>query len=419
MSFSRESVLQTFDSVFRGVLSTKGELHSYRNQFADAFLAHLKSIEPKSRDEVCEKIITELESEQWLTKIQSIWDELHTHLEEHGWVVFPNVLSDEECDYFSCELAHTVKEMYHGLYDPNVPDTTSNRIGAKRGGMEQHYGAGLTTVMQKLRSHPNIRNLYALVWGLEPIARTSIDIGPHLLSSFDGFNHSPAHEKLRKTLARNRCRSDGDDANEIKYWWHLDQTTKNDTCYQGFVTMEEIGPKDANVCFIDGSHKFHTEFIAEFKNKVGKDNWLLLDDNGVEWFKDKNCNPVNVVMPRGSFVVWNSKLVHQGSFPMATREVPRDRNVAYIAMAPVAMCSKANLKKRQEIFWNGDSTSHWPHVHVKAFPFSPRIYGAPTKFHTDKMNEYRERKKNKQGPLNVDTLTETQRRLMGILDYPK
>jgi len=343
-------------------------------------------------------------------------------LKKHGYVVV-NVLTREEADDHKINLVKELEDLYGGEFDSTIPDTTSNRFAAKRGGMEQHLGVGHLNTSYEIRSHPKIRNTWAELWDLEPTAKTATDIGPALLSSIDGVCHSPAPENLRKTLATHRMRIADDptlDSNKRNNWLHLDQTKRGFQCYQGFVTLEDIEEEDATVVFIEGSHLKHDEFMDEVEStgRKFKGNWFLFDEEHVEWFTDRAHEIVQVEMNKGDMVIWDSRLVHQGSYPKRGRKVIRDRTVVYISMAPVSMCSKADLKKKQNIFWSGDSTSHWPHKNIKAFPYMPRLWGPTPECVEERYEIYKERKREKLGPSNIDKLTDTQKRLMGIMEYP-
>jgi len=166
-------------------------------------------------------------------------------------------------------------------------------------------------------------------------------------------------------------------------WPHVDQGSKKlgVHCVQGWVTLEDIGEHDGALMVMEGSHKFHKEYLCEKfpedvdrKEKITVD-WVKLNeaDHGDKtWFLKRGCKDTKVAAPKGSMVLWDSRLVHWNCPP--DKQGTRWRMVIYVCMTPRSWATNAHLEKKRKAFRECRGTNHWPHE-IKLFPAKPRTYG--------------------------------------------
>lgn len=210
-----------------------------------------------------------------------------------------------------------------------------------------------------------------------------------LLVSFDGLSQHMAPEITNRGWLREK-------ANGIPKhpWYHSDQSfnschvihdkkfTKKENAnkfesIQSWITFNDVYEGDATLSVIKGSHKKNIR--DEFKNKyeiTEPRGWYKLKNiTQLEYFtKEKNLEIIDIKCPKGSLVLWDSRLIHCGKEPKQSRLIPNTRQVVYISYQPKSLCSEANLRKRKKAFDEMRMTGH-----SAAFPIlfnkNPRTYG--------------------------------------------
>jgi hypothetical protein len=113
------------------------------------------------------------------------------------------------------------------------------------------------------------------------------------------------------------------------------------------------------------------------KPALGQDDWYKLgDQDEVRFFTDRGCAKVAIKARRGSLVLWDSRLFHQGVEQQQGRAQAHTRLVTYVCMTPRQWSDPKQMAKKRKAFLAARTTSHWPHQ-IKLFGKSPRTYGRP------------------------------------------
>ena len=108
---------------------------------------------------------------------------------------------------------------------------------------------------------------------------------------------------------------------------------------------------------------------------TNKADWIKLTPEMYEGYtEEKCCSQECIKCPKGSLVLWDSRVVHCGKEPDKGRTNPNTRYIVYICMTPRRLSTEANLKKKRKAMEDLRMTSHWPHK-PKLFPVNPRTYG--------------------------------------------
>jgi len=292
------------------------------------------------------------------------------HIEElktKGYTVVPSVLSDDECEAMSNGMWDTLEYITNG--DISKDDTESYKkiydLHPLHSMLIQHYGVGHAQFVWDIRQNEDVINVFRKVYNSyfnqDNSNQNNCD---DLLVSFDGISHHMPPEITGRGWFR-------------KMWYHSDQSfVKNDfKCVQGWVTAHDVNEMDATLSVIEGTHKkpIREQFRKKF-NITNKKDWYKLDDTEVSFFD--NCPRVNITCPKGSLVLWDSRLLHCGKEPTKGRAESNVRQVCYVSYQPRYMATNAALKKRKKAFEELRMTNHSA-ANPMLFAVNPRTYGRP------------------------------------------
>jgi hypothetical protein len=287
-------------------------------------------------------------------------------LKQYGVAIIPSLLSSKECDKMLSDMWNYLETVTASFERPiNRDDTQTWREFKKlfplHSMLVQHWQIGHSKLVWRLRQNPKIYNVFAAIYDVEP---------EELLVSFDGASfHFPP--EITGVGFRQK---------ENSGWLHCDQSYLRNRreCVQAWVTANDVEKDDATLVFLEGSHKFHQKFAATFppRDKEYNQDWYRLSERQVEWYIEQGCTPVCIRCPKGSLVLWDSRVIHAGTESKRNRANPKIRCVAYICFMPRGDTSETMLKKKRKAFEEMRTTNHWP-CKPRLFPKTPRTYGAP------------------------------------------
>jgi len=284
---------------------------------------------------------------------------LRETIERDGVAVIPSILDEEECEAMVSGIWDFLE---HITQNWDLPIDRENKetwrefykLYPKHGMLLQQFEVGHTQASWNVRQNPKVLEIFEDFWRCDK---------NELLTSFDGLSFSFPPEVTNRGWRR-------------KPWYHTDQsyTRPEFQCVQSYVTGLDIEEGDATLSVFEGSHLFHAEFAEKF-GITAKDNWHMLTEEQQEFYASR-CKIVNVVSPKGSLVLWDSRTIHCGVEPLKGRANPKFRAVIYICYMERRLATAANLKKKREAFEDRRTTSHYP-CKIKLFPKTVRTYGAP------------------------------------------
>lgn len=282
-------------------------------------------------------------------------------LDEFGVAIIPNILTEKECeesiDGMWNYLEHITSESEHKIKrDDEKTWRNLSKLYPLHSMLIQHWQIGHSQFIWNIRQNPKIVDIFAHIFDVEK---------DELLVSFDGASIHMPSEITKIGWNRNNI------------WYHSDQSfTRNDfECVQSWINLFDTNEGDATLSFLEKSHNFHKDF-SEISENNTKDDWYKLDETEFEFFILNNCEEKKIKCPKGSLVLWDSRLIHCGTEPYKYREKPNFRGVVYLCYQPRYLCDEKNLKKKLKAFQEKRLTSHWP-CKIKLFPKNPRTYGAP------------------------------------------
>jgi ectoine hydroxylase-related dioxygenase (phytanoyl-CoA dioxygenase family) len=306
--------------------------------------------------------------------------QISTYLDEldnNGYCIVPNVLTNKESDYYIQEIWKWLENLGVNIKRDNQSTWSDSNWPSVGKNLIQNYNIGHAQFLWDLRCHEEVIKVYQELWNTSD-----------LLVSFDGIG-------IARPVSVTGVLDDTP-------WWHIDQSFNKigRHCIQGFVNLEESKEGDACFSAIVKSHKYHQELCDTFNIEKLDIDWYELDQDEINWyFETKKLKSVKVYPPKGSMVLWDSRTIHC-NFPNKTDNM---RYVAYISMTPAEWIDSENLKKKKYAFENLYTTAHWPHDITMFTKYPPG----------DKLKS-KVKLNNK-----LPKLTLTGKRLAGLLPYNK
>lgn len=288
-------------------------------------------------------------------------DDLKEKLDKNGVAIVPNVLNEEECLKMRMGMWSDIEHITQQFDTPIKKDDESTwrswyELYPKHSMLIQNFQFGHTQTVWDVRQNPKVIQPFADIWDTPAC---------DMLCSFDGISFHIPPEKTRRGWFRNN-------------WLHTDQSyLRNEfECVQGWVTGEDVEEGDATLTFLKNSHNYH-KWAAETFNMTDKADWIKLTPEMYEkYVEEKGCVQECIKCPKGSLVLWDSRLVHCGKEPDKGRTNQNTRYIVYVCMTPRRLATEANLKKKRKAMDELRMTTHWPHK-PKLFPVNPRTYGGP------------------------------------------
>ena len=290
--------------------------------------------------------------------MQHFTEEHRLHLEEKGYVVVPNVITEELADetisnFQAFNAESTGQDFNH--YDRALELKNVHGIIEFPGSLSH------VDFVEKIRHDAGVTGVFASIYGVNPSEDP-------IRFSYDRVNYQ-ASETMRGLTTRAR-----------KSWWHVDQhySEPNFSCVQGYVDL--VGSETdqhAGLMVISESHlKFadlalaHIAGAVEEKTNWDRD-WHRLTDEELTYCMQQGGEIVNVKCPKGGMVLWDSRTVHMSR----PNHHPNDeRLVIYTCGWPESRLSEEDKSRRSEARKKRRATSHWPDAR-HLFPVKPQWFG--------------------------------------------
>lgn len=293
------------------------------------------------------------------------------HLQQHGYVVIPNVLSPAECTATIDAMWQWLSAISDGTIQRNRPSTWAEPTAAlpngkwpfsfREKGIIQWYRAGHQQFVWDIRQHPAVAAIFAQLWQCRP---------DELLVSYDAINIQRPIEWMASTGVTAHT----DRYNE--HWHHIDQSggVRGRVCVQSFINLNDSDTDDGCLIVRPNSHTLHDTMCDTHHVSTDPLQWIRLRDNQRQWYSERGCEPLRVVAPRGSLVMWDSRTVHTAGTAQPGRlNSGQFRYVVYLCYLPRQLASEAELAHKRRLFMKARMTSHWPIGHIKVFEEEPPL----------------------------------------------
>ncbi|XP_060080521.1 uncharacterized protein LOC132559906 [Ylistrum balloti] len=262
-------------------------------------------------------------------------------LEERGYTVVENVMTDKECG----DNIQAFRDWLSEFPEDEWPYTAHSLI--------QKYNIGHHEAAWRTRL--KAKEVFSKLWKTDK-----------LLSSVDA-------------IAIGRPPEDGKEAfaTENRHWLHADQDSEKVGLhgYQGAVYLEAVDQDDWTFHVMERSHLYLDQLYdrnqkAALKSSINK--YYHLRDDDEAWLHSKGCVTKRVAVPRGGMVLWDSRLIHANARPLKGRAHPgRWRYCVMVCMTPARWATKKDLETKKEAYDDVAMTTHWPSQDVRIMSSLP------------------------------------------------
>ena len=284
-------------------------------------------------------------------------------IRRYGFCVIKDVLSNDESVNLFNGITNTLSYVTSQLpvpFDINNTNTwnTLKSLRPVKGMIFQNWGLGHCQELWNLRCNQKIIDIFNLLYGY-PIG------SKELLVSYDAFSFQCPPEYT------------GNDDFEINKWYHYDQSLErqNFECLQSWIAATDTYDGDATLAVMIYSHNLHSQIKQIIPGFSSNGDFVMLNEY-IDLFKSFGCIEHRVKCPKGSLVIWDSRLLHYGAKPLKGRPNHNFRCVAYLSYTPRFLGNEKDIKRKSEIIGKRGSngylrtTNHWPHRPIM-FPEIP------------------------------------------------
>lgn len=293
--------------------------------------------------------------EKRIQVLESLIIELYIKkLRENGYVVIPNILTDDE--------VKEAKELFF-KWKSSIPNIDNFHKIADPHGIFKFHQIGHQEHAWFIRTRPKIIEIFKHIW------KTN-----ELVVSFDGSCYIPKECNKKDNI-----------------WTHTDQAPlyKDEMCFQGFVGLTKN--EERSLIVYEKSHLLHEKYFKD-RNISHSKNWNLIDHDFLKSIEDSKKK---IFVNPGDLVLWDSRTFHQNCYGEPNSE---ERLVQYVSYLPKnnEKNSKSQREKRVKYFNELRTTSHWCYP-INVNSLQPQTYG-----NTNLLIDY-----NKLNPPNLNKYLES------------
>ena len=288
-------------------------------------------------------------------------------LSKYGCVIITDVVSVNECDQLISGVYDFVEKITSNFEKPfNRHDQSTwgslSKLALLHNMMYQNYQAGHCDASWEARKNKNIQRIWS------NLIDTPVD---RLISSFCAFAFQIAPEKMNNpTINCNASTTYASKGFLKKKKIHCDQKFTDDRLlFQSLFTAIDVDPGDATFRCLLGGHSMRADALNKFPIlSKQKTNFNFLDKSQIDWYEANGAAQKFITCPKGSIIIWDSKLPHSAAEPHAFRSIPRDRLVFHLCYDDCNNLSDKELEKRIKFCVEKKTT---PHINIPISSFPP------------------------------------------------
>lgn len=277
------------------------------------------------------------------SKTQMLTAKQKQHLDDKGYVVIPNVLSQDEVD--------AALEMFKE-WQATIPNHDTIHSKCDPHGIYKHHQAGHQEHAWYIRTRPKVKQVFSELWNTSK-----------LVVSFDGSCWIPKNITAKDS-----------------FWCHSDQAPKDKglVCYQSVIGLTDN--RERSLVVWKGTHKIHYDYFRGRKNQSEAWQKIPIED-------EERLKPLRRVLhiPPGAMAIWDSRTFHQNQYGSLNCE---ERYVQYVCMLPKNHIKNTDKMqaKRLKYFKERRTTSHWPYP-IKVNSLQPRLWDKSLRIDYDELQE--------------------------------
>lgn len=326
---------------------------------------------------------------------------MKNYLSSHGFVVIQNVLQKSECEHALelawdyIEAASIAEYCFQNQEHRNIsksPLLAPVRRGdhetykskyyprSVEGNIFPYYGSGHSSFMWYIRSHPNIKHIFASLYddSISDVSCNSLKNRDSMVSSLDGFI-------LWTDMDNHKGKHSGAEQNEPDQgWFHIDQSPEKKpyfSSFQGMVNLLPVSPDFGGNVLVINSHDVFPDHYTKCENRnlfykkrlkeLDGDDWLEIDPND-ELLLSRPV--ITCLLEPGDVLIWDSRTVHCSYREKTTKTDERRhykdkrafasqyglvRAAALVNMIPRRQVSSEVLNERLDVVSKSRTLTHW------------------------------------------------------------
>lgn len=261
------------------------------------------------------------------------------YLNQHGYVVYRNILTESETTEYDQLLAKMLQDLNPRVkLNDHTTWTNQEMPGDYSTGIVTHYGVPQTDFAWYMRCHPVVQQVFA---DLHDIDRDELCV------SLDGINLQFNYR------------------NKKKHWLHRDQVPwlkdGDLPSYQGVYTRYLSGSTDGGFICVTDSHNQSVSHDPKIKS-----HWARIPESDP---LQKQVTKLN--LPSNSLLIFNSRLIHSNTSGSQNHTERLNRVANYLSFWPKSWRTEKVFQKKCQIYKDGAGTSHWA-IHARRTPVKPR-----------------------------------------------
>jgi hypothetical protein len=285
-----------------------------------------------------------------------------------GYAIIKSAISPERAGYYRDKQLGWVEGFGLGFSRRNKKTWLKECAPANfKEGIYSGHRIAHEKFMWEARLEPGIIQPFQDLWGTA-----------ELLVSFDGMNVTPPQTPRSNV--------------QIPPWPHTDQHAldRDFLCAQGLLNTGPCGPRDGGLIVVEGSAALWNEF---WTSDTGKAKLLKYGGNPqksdeeldltqftpaeLTWFERRGCVSRKLELQPGDLVLWDSRTIHYNTAPRGGEL----RSAIYICYAPAKLATAEDLKKKANLFYGFQSSTHWPNINIRATGKDPLGRNRPRETH--------------------------------------
>ena len=294
-------------------------------------------------------------------RFQSGSPESLAYLDEHGFVIIQNALSEMETAHAISLIWDYLEGLSTGIDRLNVDTWGNDRWPISvHGGILPSQGIGHSPAQWFIRKSLRVQQAFAAIWETT-----------ELLTSFDGMS-----------LWRPWQYNSDWKTNEGGSWLHIDQHPigrPGRHCVQGLVNLLPTSADIGGNVVIPGSHHLFDQIPELYTDRLAQ------IDSAIDHFRFpkhdprlKAMQPISCHMKAGDLMLWDSRTIHCSHPGLGQDMDPTQlqRAASLICMMPKSKSNPKVIERRKRAVVEGTSTTNWSDRFINADHF-PDVAGHP------------------------------------------
>lgn len=248
-----------------------------------------------------------------------------THLQQKGFAVVTDILGPSNYTAFLDEFWKAMEHVTPGVKKADVSTWSLLPKGNK--GLVSDCGVPQADFAWRIRQSSKVKSIFATIFKTD-----------ELVVSLDSVIIQALKQKTKRPS-----------------WLHKDQSPElpEGHSFQGIYSYYSSCEQDAGTCLVPESHRVIYDWEWTLPQSDRDRNFLLAPDQKV-------YQAVKPDVPANALLVFDSRLLHASVDAMTGKQGRLERLAIPVAMAPATRRGQGTKRKKEDLYYAGKASSHWP-----------------------------------------------------------